>query len=167
MPGLMPIDEHRFLVQTRQIPIEGGPTMVRNEHEIVINCPTEQVFRFVTDLDTWRQWHPSAQEVEKTTPGPVDVGTIWKVTGQVQGRPMGITIEVAQYETNRQFGFTTTSGPIQARQAFAFVPVADGTRLTTVIELADPELARAARQQWESDLLTLKELLEAQTEGNP
>ncbi len=141
--------------------------MVKNEYEVVINRPAEQVFRFVTNLDTWRQWHPSAQEVEQTTPGPIDVGTIWKVSGQVQGRPIGITIEVTKYETNRRFGFTTTSGPIQARQEFTFASVADRTRLTTVIELADPELARAARRQWESDLLTLKGLLEAQAKSNP
>jgi hypothetical protein len=103
--------------------------------------------------------------VEKTTPGPVDVGTIWKVTGRVQGQPIATTIEVTEYEPNSQFGFKTTSGPIQAQQTFAFEPVAGGTRLATVIELADPELARPARQQWESDLLILKELLEAKAQG--
>jgi hypothetical protein len=35
-----------------------------------------------------------------------------------------------------------------------------GTRLNLVLELEDAELARAAWQQWQSDLLTLKELLE-------
>lgn len=139
--------------------------MVRNEHEVVIDCPTERVFRFVTDLGTWPQWHGSGQEVEKTTPGPVDVGTIWKVTGQVQGQRVAVTIEVTDYESNRRFGFKTTSGPIQAQQTFTFEPVAGGTRLATGIELADPEHARPARQQWESDLLTLKELLEADAQG--
>jgi uncharacterized protein YndB with AHSA1/START domain len=136
--------------------------MARNEHVVVISRPTEQVFRFVTELGTWQQWHPSAQKAEKTTPGPVDVGTIWKVSGQVQGRATGVTIEVTSYEPNKQFGFKTTSGPLQAQQTFAFEPVEGGTRLTTVIELADPELVQAAWQQWERDLLTLKELLETQ-----
>jgi uncharacterized protein YndB with AHSA1/START domain len=136
--------------------------MVKNEHEVVINCPTEGVFSFITDLANLPQWHPGPEEVEKTTPGPVRVGTIWKLSGPFQGRPIAMTIEVTKYEPNRGFGTKTTSGPIQAQQVFAFEPVAGGTRLAIVIELADPELARAARQQWESDLLTLKELLEAQ-----
>jgi hypothetical protein len=43
-----------------------------------------------------------------------------------------------------------------------FEPAAGGTRLVTVLELADPQLAELARQQWDKDLLRLKELLEAQ-----
>lgn len=141
--------------------------MVKNEHEIVIDSPAERVFRFVANLETWPQWHGSGQEVEKTTSGPVDVGTTWNVTGRVQGQPMTITIGVTEYEPNSKFGFKTTSGPIQAYQAFSFEPVAGGTRLTTALELANPEFAAPARQQWDNDLLILKEVLESKPQGRP
>jgi hypothetical protein len=36
--------------------------------------PTERVFRFVTDLGAWKQWHGQG-EAEKIAPGPVGVGT--------------------------------------------------------------------------------------------
>jgi uncharacterized protein YndB with AHSA1/START domain len=134
--------------------------MIKNEHEVVINCLTERVFRFVTDLGAWNQWHGQG-EVEKITPGPVGVGTVWKATGQVQGQTITVTIEVIRYEPDRQFGFNF-SGPIQGQQTFVFEPIAGGTRLTTVLELANPQLATLARQQWDNDLLVLKEILEAQ-----
>jgi uncharacterized protein YndB with AHSA1/START domain len=134
--------------------------MLKNEHEVVINCPRERVFRSVTDLGTWNQWHGSS-EVEKTTPGPVGVGTVWKATGEVQGQVITATIGVTTYEPDSQFGFNF-SGPINGRRSFFFEPVADATRLVTVLELANPELAEPARQQWDKDLLRLKELLEAQ-----
>lgn len=134
--------------------------MVKNEHEIVINCPTERVFRSVTDLATWNQWHGSG-EVEKTTPGPLGVGTVWKATGQVQGQAITVTIEVTTYEPDSQFGFNF-SGAIQGQQSFVFEPVASGTRLVMVLELADPQMAAPARQQWDKDLLILKQLLEGQ-----
>lgn len=73
-----------------------------------------------------------------------------------------MTIEITDYEPDSRFAFRTTSGPIDAQQMFAFERVEDGTRLTTVLQLADPQLAQAARRQWDNDLLTLKELLEAQ-----
>jgi uncharacterized protein YndB with AHSA1/START domain len=136
--------------------------MVKNEHEIVINCPAERVFRFVADLATWPQWHGSGHQMEKSTAGPVGVGTTWKATGEVQGQPLVLTIEVTSYEPNSRFGFKTTSGPIQAQQAFAFEPVDGGTRLAMVLELADPQMAAPARQQWDNDLLILKKLLETQ-----
>jgi uncharacterized protein YndB with AHSA1/START domain len=131
--------------------------MVKNEHEVVINRPPEQVFTFISDLDNWRQWRPEPQEVEKITPGPVAVGTIWRLTGDVQGQSIVVTVEVTEYASNRQFGFKTTSGPIQARDTFTLMPVAGGTKLNFALELADP-----AREQWEKDMRILKELLEAQ-----
>jgi uncharacterized protein YndB with AHSA1/START domain len=134
--------------------------MFKNEHEILINCPTERVFRFVSDFDTWRQWHPGLQEAQKTTSGAVKVGTTWNLAGQVRGQSLMMTIELTEYEPNRQFGFKSTMGPIDARQLFVFEPVHGGTRLNVVLELKDAELARAAWQQWESDLFTLKEILE-------
>jgi uncharacterized protein YndB with AHSA1/START domain len=136
--------------------------MIKNEHEVIINCPTERVFRFVADLATWPRWHGSGHQVEQTTPGPVGLGTVWKGTGQVQGQVITVTVEATTYESNSRFGLNTTSGPIQAQQSFSFEPVEGGTRLTTVLELDNVELAAAARQQWDKDLLILKELLEAQ-----
>jgi uncharacterized protein YndB with AHSA1/START domain len=142
--------------------------MVKNEHTVVIGCSPERAFRFVTDFDTWRQWHGSDQSVaEKATPGPVDVGTVWNVSGPVQGQLIAVTIEVTRFEPYSQYEFKTTSGPIDARQAFVFEHVEGGTKLTTVLELTDPQLAQPARQQWDKDLLTLKQLLEAQADGNP
>ncbi|MBI2865294.1 MAG: SRPBCC family protein [Chloroflexi bacterium] len=95
--------------------------MIKNEHEVVINCPTERVLRFVADFNTWPQWHGSGQnQVEKVTPGHVDVGTVWKVSGLVRGQLITMTIEVTEYEPNSQYGFRTTSGPVDARQIFTW-----------------------------------------------
>jgi uncharacterized protein YndB with AHSA1/START domain len=142
----------------------GGRTVVKNEHEVVIDCPAERVFRFVADLGTWPQWHGSGHEMEKTTPSPVGVGTTWKATGDVQGRRIAATIEVTEHEPNRRFGIETTAGPIEAQQTFVCEPVAGGTRLAVALELADPELAAPARQQWDNDLARLKQLLEGSSD---
>jgi uncharacterized protein YndB with AHSA1/START domain len=139
--------------------------MVKNEHDVVINCPPERVFQSVSDFATWTEWHTPG-EVEKTTPGPVGVGTVWKATGEVQGQVITAIVEVTSYELDRQFA-VKVAGPIVAQQSFAFEAVAGGTRLTTVVELEDPELAEYARQQWDKDLLRLKELLEVQASGGP
>ena len=136
--------------------------MPKNEHEVVINCPTERVFGFVADLATWPRWHGSGHQVEQTSPGPVGAGTVWKGTGKIQGQVITTTVEATSYEPNSHFGIKTRSGPIQAEQAFSFEPAAGGTRLVMVLELANPELAEPARQQWDKDLLILKELLESQ-----
>jgi uncharacterized protein YndB with AHSA1/START domain len=139
--------------------LKGGDAMTKNEHEVVINRPTERVFQSVSDFATWTQWHGSG-EVAKTTPGPVGVGTVWKATGEVQGQVITATVEVITHEPDSKFA-VKVAGPIEAQQSFVFEPVAGGTRLVMVLELADPELAEPARQQWDKDLPKLKELLEA------
>jgi hypothetical protein len=133
--------------------------MITNEHELVINCPPEQLFPFVADFNKWGQWHAGADEVEKTSPGPVGVGTTWRVSGEVQGQRLTITLEVTGYEVNRQFGFKTTSGPIEAEDRFTLEPVNGGTRLKLRMRLP-AEIAEPARQQWEISLGKLKALLE-------
>ena len=134
--------------------------MTKNEHEIVINCPIERAFQFVTDLETWPQWHGGA--VEKLTPGPVGVGTVWEATAHGQDRPMVVTVEVTRYELDRRFGITHTSGATQVQQIFDFVPVTGGTRLGMALSLSDLKLAQPAQEQWDNDLTRLKQLLEAQ-----
>lgn len=99
--------------------------MVKNEHEVVIASSPERVFRFVTDFDTWRQWHGD-DEADKITPGPVDVGTVWQLSGSIQGEVVIATVEVTQWEPNRRYAFATTSGPIQARQEFRFENADEG-----------------------------------------
>lgn len=98
---------------------------MKNEHEVVIASSPERVFRFVTDFDTWRQWHGD-DEAEKITPGPVDVGTVCQLSGSIQGEVVIATVEVTQWEPNRRYAFATTSGPIQARQEFRFENADEG-----------------------------------------
>jgi uncharacterized protein YndB with AHSA1/START domain len=133
--------------------------MVTNEHELMINRPPEQIFPLIADLNHWGRWHAGAGEVEKTSPGPVGVGTTWRVSGEVQGQRLTITLEVTGYEVNRHFTFKTTSGPIEAEDRFTLEPVNGGTRLKLRMRLP-AEIADPARQQWEISLNKLKALLE-------
>jgi hypothetical protein len=144
-----------------RLPAVGGRAMVRNEHEIVLGVPTEEVFAAVSDLDGWSRWRPSEGQLERTTPGPIAAGTTWQAGGRVLDEQIVVTIEVTAYEPPARFGLKV-SGSIQADQMFTVEPGADGTRLIMVLELADPHLAEPARQQWDSDLRTLKALLEAE-----
>lgn len=135
--------------------------MVRNEHEIVIAASPDRIFGLISDLEEWRRWRPAEGELERTTPGPVGVGTVWKVSARVMGEPMTATVAVTDYQPGVRFGLRT-SGSIEADEWFTLVPVAGGTRLSMVLELADPQLAEPARQQWDSDLRRLQELLETE-----
>lgn len=136
--------------------------MATNEHEITIHgVPAHEVFAWIADLDGWDRWRRSAGRLEQVTPGPVGVGTTWQASGRVLDQDIAVTIEVTAYQPGRRFGLRV-AGSIQAKETFNIEPIAEGTRLTMTLELADVQLAEPARAQWDDDLSTLKRLLEAQ-----
>jgi hypothetical protein len=135
--------------------------VVRNEHEIVVDAPAGVVFAWVADVDAWRRWRPSEGHLERVTAGSVGVGTTWQASSRVMDEQITVAVEVTAYEPDVRFGLRV-SGSIQAEQTFTLEPVAGGTRLGVTLDLANPDLAEPARQQWDADLRTLKSLLEAE-----
>jgi uncharacterized protein YndB with AHSA1/START domain len=134
--------------------------MIVNKHDIFINRPPEDVFPLIADFNNWRKWHPGPHQIEKTSPGVQEVGTTWRLGGQVRGETVWVEVEITAYEQNKHFHFKTTSGPIQAEDRFSLEAIDDGTRLKLEMILADPEIASQAKDQWDKSLKALKELLE-------
>ena len=80
-----------------------------------------------------------------------------------------MTFEITEYEINKRNCIRTVSGPIPATGCRIVEPVEGGTRFTQItkgevggfFKLAEPLVVRAARRQYETDLATLKDILEA------
>jgi hypothetical protein len=85
------------------------------------------------------------------------------------GRKMQDTVEFAAYEPNKRLTFRSTSSSMPMETSHRFESTAEGTELTTVIELhpggfmglAEPLLAANLRRWMEDNLGDLKELLES------
>lgn len=98
------------------------------------------------------------------------VGTTFSGVVQLLGRRMESAHEVTEYEPNSKLAFKVTSGPVPMKAETSFESVARGTKVTIHAEvepggffrLAEPIFARTAQRQYETNLATLKDLLEAQ-----
>ncbi len=85
------------------------------------------------------------------------------------GRKMELTAEVTEYEPNKKFS-TKTSAPFPLTITNLFEAAGGGTRLTAIGEaevggffkLGEPIVARIAQKQFQAQIDTLKEILEAQ-----
>ncbi len=53
---------------------------IRQEHNVVIERPIEEVFAFVTDPNNDPLWQSTSLETEQTSEGPVDVATTFRNT---------------------------------------------------------------------------------------
>lgn len=60
--------------------------MLRIESSVVINRSIEEVFAFVTDVEKFSQWSAVAEEVKRTSEGPMGVGTMSSFVAHFLGR---------------------------------------------------------------------------------
>jgi len=142
--------------------------MIRIEHCTVIRRLVEDVFTVVSDVEGWPRWNRTAREARLTSPGPVGLGTTFRLAGTILGRTVEADHQVTAYEPNRIFAARTLSGPFLATGTYTFEPVPEGARLTVTVEgepagmvkFGSAMLAPAVKKQVETQQGRLKELLE-------
>ena len=143
--------------------------MMKFEVSIVINRPVEEVFAFLSNVESNLTWRSSQIEAKKTSDGPIGVGTTYRMVNNVLGRRLEGESEVIEYEPNRKVTVKIKSGyfPFVAQRIFE--PAEGGTRVRFVVEaepggvfkLAEPLLASMAKRRVEADAANLKDLMEA------
>ncbi len=144
--------------------------MTKIESSVLIDRPIEEVFAYVSDPSNAVQWAGPVAESKITSQGPLGPGTTSSRITQFLGRNFESTYEITEYEPNSLFADKTTSGPVPINSRISFDPVDGGTKVTVTGELeaggffklAEPLVARMARRQVETDVQTLKDLLESQ-----
>lgn len=143
--------------------------MANVEHSIWISRAVEEVFAYVVDPNKIAEWAGPVVRAKKISAGPVGLGTTSTRVTQFLGRTMEATYEITEYEPNRLYGDKTTSGPVAINTRILFSAGDGGAKVTVhgeieangFFKLAEPILSRMSSWQLETDLQTLKDLLEA------
>ncbi len=146
--------------------------MPRQELNVEIQRPPDDVFRFVEDPANDHIWRPSMEEAAHTSSGPVGVGTTGHEVYRMLGRSIASTWEITVYEPGRRVEYHSTSGPVSYQGSWSYESIEGGTRLTVMVDwevtdwgvfgrLAERLLERTAFNLTERELSTLKRLLEA------
>jgi uncharacterized protein YndB with AHSA1/START domain len=133
-----------------------------------ISRPADQVFTFVSTPENDPKWVPVSLRHEKTSPGPMQVGTRTEEDLKFLGRGMRYVWEVTAYEPPHLLTYRTIAGPLPFTIRLALEPAGSATRLTLGTEVDLPGLLKlvSAALQWvigrqfEGELRTLKGLLE-------
>ena len=147
--------------------------MIRIDLSTMINRPIEDVFEYATGVKNQPEWASGVLEAEQTSEGPFGVGSTYRLVRRLLGRRIEVTFEVTEYESNKKYGFKSTSGPVSVEGSQSFDSVEGKTRITLAMEgdprgffkLAEPILAGIVKRQFEGDLHNMKDLLDAQAEG--
>ncbi|HEX2141391.1 MAG TPA: SRPBCC family protein [Candidatus Limnocylindria bacterium] len=149
--------------------------MIKEEGNVIIRRPLEEVFAYVSDLTHSAEWQGGLLEVRKLTEGPIGVGTRYAFVRQFLGRQMESTNEFVAYEPDVTVRFKIPSGPMPGQGTYLFEATPDGTKVTARVELepigltrlAGPLIAASLRREIATGLPVLKELLERQVAWDP
>lgn len=98
----------------------------------VIDRPIEKVFAFLADGTNDPKFSPRVQEIEKTTDGPVGVGTVFRSTVKDAGMKSGREFELTKFEPPTKIGWTELSKNMITvpNGGYDLEPAGDGTKLT-------------------------------------
>jgi uncharacterized membrane protein len=143
--------------------------MARAVFSTMINRPVDLVFAEVSNFENYPKWSSGAHEVEKTSAGPIAVGTTWRGNGRFLGQRIDIEMEVSEFDPNRKYAWQSKSGPFPVRGTTTFEAIEGGTKVNTTIEaevggffkLAEPLVVNMGKRQFQADLENLKDLMEA------
>jgi Polyketide cyclase / dehydrase and lipid transport len=142
--------------------------VVTIDHSLVLDATPAEVFEYFTEPEKATAWQSSLVEARFDPEGPMRRGTRITEVRKLLGRSLESVVEVTELEAPCVFAGQVLSGPV----AFAFrhrlEDTGGGTRLDAHLEgdpgrffrLAEPLVVRALRRQLESDLATLKAIVE-------
>jgi uncharacterized protein YndB with AHSA1/START domain len=140
------------------------------EQTVSIARPLAEVFAYVSDMANWAQWQSTTVEAQQTSEGGVLPGARGRGVYQFLGRRWESPLEVTAYEPDRRVAIASRGGPVPF--TYDTLLEADGASVRRVtvrgefepggfFRLAEPILARVGRSQFDAEVSTLKELLEA------
>jgi uncharacterized membrane protein len=142
------------------------------KQSVFINLPTEEIFAYMSDLENLVDWSSVVIAARKLSLEELHVGATVRSTIRFLGRWLDVTFEVVEYDPDRCLTIKSISGSAPCLFCFQFEPAKDGG--TTVSEeavihitegiITQPQqvVTSAIRRQLAYDLLTLKDMLEAQ-----
>jgi carbon monoxide dehydrogenase subunit G len=99
-----------------------------------VELPIEDVFAYLADFENVPSWNYAIAETEKTSDGPVGVGTTYRQVRTLPSRSEE-SFEVTVYEPHRSLGLSGTLGPFAADLEYQLESSERGTRLTNEVEL--------------------------------
>jgi uncharacterized membrane protein len=139
------------------------------EHDVEIRRPVGDVFDFVSDLEHLPAWMAGVKRVSRSSPGPVGVGTTYRVVAKMLGRRVESTYEVTAYEpdtvvsvrmTSPLFGFDETYHFEAVDGERTVVQVGADVRPNGVLRLLGPLLRLAMQRQVQADHRRLRSTLQ-------
>jgi uncharacterized protein YndB with AHSA1/START domain len=141
------------------------------KHSIEIDRRAEEVFAYLDEVERHGEWQRQIVSTEKTTEGPVGVGTKVAEKRKVGGREQATDYEITEHDPPRSTSFRGTVGPVRPVGTVTVEPVGDGSKSRVTIEFNlvgqgfGKLIAPLARMQARKEIPLSQEQLKARLES--
>ncbi len=143
--------------------------MIRIERNLIVRCPVEQVFDFISNLENEPKYEHAVLKIQKTSAGPVRLGTTYREVTRVLGRPIALTVQVEEYIPERRISFHGSAPDLLEIERWAMRPTMGGTRIECeldyeprgMMKLTEPIESVIMNRNANLRLAQLKKLLES------
>ncbi len=143
--------------------------MATFELSVTINRPAADVFKALTDFDSYKKWMTGVIESKLLTSGPMGVGSRYRYVSEFVGQKIESEGEVTEYDPPTRYAWKSTKGPFPMEETTTLESSGGSTtvKITTKAELggffklAEGMVLGQAKKQFETDYQKLKEMLES------
>jgi len=109
---------------------------IRFDNTIDIEVERSRVFAYLADIEHTPQWNWAIASSEKLTPGPIVLGTRFRLERTAPQRAVE-ELEITALRADEQIQITGRLGPFEARLSYDLQDTPAGTRVVNTVEL-DP-----------------------------
>ncbi|MDP9260640.1 MAG: SRPBCC family protein [Actinomycetota bacterium] len=96
----------------------------------------EDVFAYLSDFSTTREWDPGVVEAQRLNGQAVGEGTEFRLVAEFLGRKNELTYRIVEYDPPRAVTFLGKNATVISRDRIMFETTTDGTRITYDADLA-------------------------------
>ena len=139
------------------------------EESVFIKSPIKQVFKFLSNYRSHKQFNGIYKETKHVSEGKMAVGSELFTKIFFLGRKIETSSEVVEFEPEKTLRFQSKSGPVPSNTKYEFQPKGEGTvvKLQFDIEpgsyfrLGETFLKPRLSKEVEDSMQSLKKILEA------
>ena len=103
--------------------------MPKVSKSVTLPRPPEEVFDYLADFSTTEEWDPGIVTAEKTSDGPVGLGSTFHLVSNFRGREVPVTYQITEYEPTSRFVIVGTNKNFTGTDTIEISPSGDGTRV--------------------------------------
>lgn len=117
----------------------GSTEPVIGSASTIVECSASELFQYIGEnlFQNYPKWSPEVKELDKITPGPVQLGTIGRQVRVDQGRRSESRFKISDFDSGERLTFSGISDPYRCSYELQAIDSEHSTKLVFTFELLE------------------------------